>query len=169
VKAIVIKHNFVPREKNMQPRIKVGLLVGVIGLVLNVCVAGFIGICGPLVSLLAGALAGFFTARQEKPAVKSAGAQAGAISGAVAGALVLIGQVLGGAGALAYMQFSGARSPFGQIPSTAADPSQQVIFYLTGIGTACCFGLVGVALGALTGAGAGYLGTPEQPLASNPQ
>jgi len=152
----------------MQSRIKVGLLVGLIGLVLNVCVAGFIGICGPLVSLIAGALAGFFTARQEKPTAKSAGAQAGAISGAIAGALVLIGQVLGGVGALAFMQYSGTRLAFGQIPTPSADPSQQAIFYLSGIGAACCFGLVGVVLSALAGAGTGYIGTPEQPLASTP-
>ena len=49
----------------MQPRIKMGLIVGVIGLALNVCVSGFIGLCGPLVSLLAGGLAGFLAAQQE--------------------------------------------------------------------------------------------------------
>ena len=41
----------------MQPRIKMGLAIGAVGLALNVCVAGFIGLCGPLVSLLAGGLA----------------------------------------------------------------------------------------------------------------
>ena len=35
----------------MQPRIKMGLAIGAVGLALNVCVAGFIGLCGPLVSL----------------------------------------------------------------------------------------------------------------------
>ena len=69
----------------MQPRMRMGLIVGVIGLALNVCVSGFIGLCGPLVSLIAGAVAGFFAAQQEKLGTKGEGARAGAIAGAVAG------------------------------------------------------------------------------------
>ena len=42
----------------MQPRTRIGLLVGVIGLVLNICVSGFIGFGGPLLSLIAGDVAG---------------------------------------------------------------------------------------------------------------
>ena len=41
----------------MQPRTRIGLIVGVIGLVLNICVAGFIGFCGPVLSLVAGGIA----------------------------------------------------------------------------------------------------------------
>lgn len=50
----------------MQPRVRIGLIVGAIGLVLNICVAGFVGFCGPFFSLLAGGIAGFLTAQQEK-------------------------------------------------------------------------------------------------------
>jgi hypothetical protein len=145
----------------MKARFKIGLIIGLVGLVLNVCVAAAFGICGPVVSLIAGAVAGYFTARQEKPATKSSGAQAGAISGAVAGALILIGQIIGAIGALAYVQYSGAKIPFGTIPSTSADMSVQLIYYLTGMGTGICFGVVGIVLSALTGAGTGFLGTPE--------
>lgn len=147
----------------MQPRIRMGLIVGAIGLVLNVCVSAFIGLCGPAVSLLAGGVAGFFSAQQEKAATKSEGAKLGAISGSVAGALIVIGQILGAVAALAYYQFSGTPAPLGTIPSTSAPLSQQLIFYVSGMGTGLCFGLIGVGLAALTGAGAGYLGTPEQP------
>lgn len=146
----------------MQPRIKVGLIAGSIGLVLNICMAAVLGICGPMISLTAGALAGFFSARQGKPASKNAGAQDGAIAGALAGALVLLGQVIGGISALAIVQLSGVQLPFGKVPPLSSDISQQAIFYLTGTATAICFGLVGVILSALAGAGTGYLGAANQ-------
>jgi hypothetical protein len=146
----------------MQPRIKMGLAIGAVGLVLNVCVAGFIGLCGPLVSLLAGGVAGFLAAQQEKLAVKSEGAKAGAIAGGIAGGLVIIGQVIGGIGALALMQSTGTQLPFGTIPE-ASDPSGMVIFYASGIGTGLCFGIIGAILAAGAGAGTGYMATQEQP------
>ncbi len=154
----------------MKPSIKIGMLAGVIGLVLNVCVSAAAGICGPAVSLVAGALAGYFAARQEKPATKGDGARSGATAGAITGLLITVGQIIGAIGALAYMQYSGSSLPFGTIPSRSADASLQIIYYLTGAGTGICFGLVGTVLAALAGAGAGYLGTPDQapPLSMNP-
>ncbi len=146
----------------MKPSIKIGLLAGVIGLVLNVCVSAAIGICGPAVSLVAGALAGYFAASQEKPATKADGAKAGATAGGIAGLLITIGQIIGAVGALAYMQYSGATLPFGTIPSQSADAATQAVFYISGAGTGLCFGLVGTFLAALAGAGAGYAGTPDQ-------
>ena len=146
----------------MQPRTRVGLIVGVIGLVLNVCVSGAVGLCGPFVSLLAGAVAGFFAAQQEKLATKGDGARAGATAGAIAGGLIIIGQLIGGVAALFLLQNTGAQLPFGQIPSAADGATSQIIFYLSGAGTALCFGVVGAALAAAAGAGAGYLGTNEQ-------
>jgi hypothetical protein len=142
----------------MQPRIKVGLIVGAVGLVLNICVSAAIGLCGPAVSLVGGAIAGFLAARQEQPATQGEGAKIGAISAAIAGALILIGQVIAAVGALALIQFSGMQMPFGQVPSASADPATQAIFYLSGLGTGVCFGLIGVVLAALAGAGTGYLG-----------
>lgn len=149
----------------MQPRIRMGLIVGAIGAVLNACVSAAVGLCGPAVSLIGGAVAGYFAAQQEKAPAKSEGAKVGAISGAIAGGLILIGQVIGGIVALAFVQMSGMQVPFGSVPSASADPGQQVIFYVSGIGTGVCFGLVGAALAAMAGAGTGYLGTPDQPAA----
>jgi hypothetical protein len=146
----------------MQPRIRIGLIVGVIGLVLNICVAGFIGICGPFFSLIAGAIAGFLAAQQEKPFTKKEGARAGATAGGIAGALIIIGQILGGIGALAYMQSTGTQTPFGQMPDLG-DPATSIGFYAGGVGTALCFGIVGALLAAGAGAGAGYLATSDQP------
>jgi hypothetical protein len=145
----------------MQPRIKMGLVIGLVGLALNVCVAGFVGFCGPLVSLLAGGLAGFLAAQQEKLATKSEGAKAGAISGGIAGGLIIIGQVIGGIAALAIMQSTGTEIPFGTIPD-ASDPAGMVAFYGGGIGTGLCFGIIGALLAAGAGAGTGYMTTVDQ-------
>lgn len=152
----------------MQPRIKMGLAVGAVGLALNICVSGFVGFCGPLVSLIAGGAAGFFAAQQEKLPAKSDGAKAGATAGGIAGALVIIGQLIGGMAALAYMQMSGAQVPFGEVPTANSDPALMVGYYLGGIGTGLCFGIVGAVLAAGVGAGAGYMATQEQPSANTP-
>ena len=146
----------------MQPRIKLGLIVGAIGAVLNICVAGFVGLCGPVVSLLAGAAAGYFAAQQEKLGVKADGARAGATAGAIAGGLIIVGQIIGGVGALAFMQASGTQLPFGTIPSGSDGTSVQLLYYLSGAGTAFCFGIFGTLLAAGAGAGTGYLVTTDQ-------
>jgi hypothetical protein len=109
----------------MQPRIKMGLAIGTVGLALNICVSGFIGFCGPLVSLIAGGAAGFLAALQEKV-------------------------------------------PFGEVPTANSDPALMVGYYLGGIGTGLCFGIVGAILAAGVGAGAGYMVTQEQPSANTP-
>ena len=147
----------------MQPRIRLGLIVGAIGLVLNICVSGFIGCCGLIVSLIAGGMAGYFAIQQEKPATKNEGTRVGATAGGIAGGLIILGQIIGGVGALAFTQISGTQVPFGQVPSVSGDPSTQIIFYGAGIGTALCFGVLGAALAAGTGAGVGYFATPDQP------
>ncbi|HET6594288.1 MAG TPA: hypothetical protein VFG81_01615 [Anaerolineales bacterium] len=152
----------------MQPRTRIGLIVGVIGLVLNICVAGFIGFCGPVLSLVAGGIAGYFATQQEKPFTKNQAARIGATAGGIAGGLIILGQIIGGIGALAFMQSSGATPPFGQLPDFG-DPATQVGFYAGGIGTALCFGVIGALLAAGTGALAGYLTTSDQSMTPPPQ
>jgi hypothetical protein len=147
----------------MQPRIRIGLIVGVIGLVLNICVAGFLGFCGPFLSLVAGGIAGYLAIQQEKPLTKNEGARVGATAGGIAGALIILGQIIGGIGALAYMQSSGMPTPFGAVPDLG-DPATSIGFYGGGIATALCFGIIGALLAAGAGAGAGYLGTSDQPM-----
>ena len=153
----------------MQSRTRIGLIVGVIGLVLNICVAGFIGFCGPVLSLIAGGVAGFLTAQREKPLTKNECERAGATAGGIAGGLIILGQVIGGIGALFFMQARGMQLPFGQIPSASSDPSTQIAFYLGGTGTALCFGIIGALLAAGAGAGAGYLATTEQAVVPPPE
>lgn len=152
----------------MQPRVRIGLIAGVIGLVLNICVSGFLGFCGPLLSLIAGGAAGYFAVQQERPGAKREGARVGATAGGIAGGLIILGQMLGGVGALFFMQSSGMESPFGQVPPPTGDPTTQVAYYAAGLGTAFCFGVIGALLAAGAGAGAGYLGTSDQPAASPP-
>ena len=80
----------------MRPRVKYGLIVGIIGLILNTCVSVALGVCGPLTALAAGAAAGFLAAREEQAAEQANGARLGAISGGIAGGLVFVGQLIGG-------------------------------------------------------------------------
>lgn len=148
----------------MKPRIRMGLIVGAVGLFLNICIAGLMGICGPFVSLFAGGIAGYLANQQEKPASKSEGGKVGAIAGGISGALVSVGQLIGGIAALLVMQMSGIQPVIGQIPSMGGSPAEIAAYYVGGLGTGLCFGLVGIVLAAGTGAGAGYLTTNEQPL-----
>jgi hypothetical protein len=149
----------------MQPRIKIGLIVGVIGLALNACISGLIGLCGPFASLIAGAVAGYFAANQEKLPTKSEGAKAGAIAGAITGGLMIIGQIIGGIVAITIQQSTGNIPFVGSIDSSMGS---QAVFYISGITAGLCFGLFGTALAAGSGAGAGYLATPDQPLITPP-
>jgi len=152
----------------MQPRTRIGLIVGVIGLVLNVCVSGFLGFCGPVLSLIAGGVAGFMAAQQEKLSSKNEGARAGATAGGIAGGLIIVGQLLGGVAALAYFQTSGTGNTiFGQVPSFSGDPASVIGYYGGGLFTGLCFGIIGALLAAGAGAGAGYLATQDQPPVSS--
>ena len=88
------------------------------------------------------------------------GARLGAVAGGITGVLTLVGQLLGGVGMLVLFQRSGLSLPFGTIPDPSADVSRQLMYYISGLGVGTCFGLTGVVLAALGGAGASYLGTP---------
>jgi hypothetical protein len=149
----------------MSARIKVGLIAGGIGLVLTVCVSAVMGICGPGVSLVAGALAGYFTVKQENPASQSEGGKAGAISGAIAGALGIIGQIIGGVLTLAVlpsiMESMGNYNYSGY--------GDQAVYWLSGAGTAFCFGIVGVILAAIAGYATGYISSNKPSAPAEPQ
>ena len=144
----------------MTPRVKYGLIVGAVGLIINIFVSAFIGLCGILVFIIVGAIAGFLTAYEEKAATRNDGLRAGAIAGLIAAGLVFVGQLIGGVGALFYYQLSGTPTLLGEIPQ-AGDTAGQIGFWIGGLGFGFCAGLFGVALGALTGAGTAYLATSE--------
>lgn len=149
----------------MQPRTRIGLIVGAIGLALNVCIFGFasfLGFCGPIIALIAGGIAGSFAVQQEKPAIKNEGARAGATAGGIAGSLIILGQILGGLGSWLYLQSSGTPIDI-QAPDLPGGPATQIGLY-AGIGTVLCFGIVSVLLAAGAGAGVGYLVTSDPPM-----
>lgn len=145
----------------MSARIRLGLIVGAISLFITACAATFIGVCGPIVPLIAGGVAGYLTAKKEMLASQSEGGKAGAIAGAIAGGLSLIGQIIAGITSLLILpmiyQQMGAASPIP--PGSTANP----IYWLSGAGTAFCIGLVGVVLAAGAGFAGGYFGTSNTP------
>ena len=143
----------------MSARIKFGLIAGAISLVLTTCISMAVGICGPAVSLLAGALAGYFTVRQENPASQSEGGKSGAISGAVAGVGGVVGQFIGGIATLTILP--SLMESMGDYSYSGA--SGEAGYWLGGMGAAFCFGIVGVVLAAIAGFAAGYLGSSNKP------
>jgi hypothetical protein len=134
----------------MKSSIQWGLIVGGVGLFLNIAVSGFVGLCGPFFTLLAGTLAGWLAVRGQLFPERGQRTTRGAVAGALTGGLMLIGQVIGGILALLFIQSSGA-GVFGQ-PVPTEGP-ELTGFWVGGIAVGLCFGLIGTALGSAGGAG----------------
>lgn len=82
----------------MKPRIRIGLIVGILGLILIVCISIFGRFSWvPIVFLLIGGVASFFTIRRERPNTKRDGVSIGATAGSIAGVLMIFGQFIGAA------------------------------------------------------------------------
>lgn len=148
----------------MQPRVKIGVIVGIIGLVLSTCLSGvmsFLGFCGPIVSLIAGGIAGSLAVRQENPSTKNEGARAGGIAGGIAGGLIILGQLLGTIGLFLYLQSTGTPIDITLAPDVSGNP---IGYYAGGIAITLGLGIVGALLAAGAGAGLGYLVTLEHPM-----
>ncbi len=145
----------------MSPQLKYGLIVGAVAFVLAMCVTFAIGICGPLVGILAGLGAGFLAAREVQAPTKGDGARVGAIAGGIAGAFTALGQILAGIGTLLFLLQTEATPLLGQLPQ-AGDSAGQIGYWLGGMGFGVCFGFIGLIVAALCGAGAGYLATSDQ-------
>jgi hypothetical protein len=149
----------------MSASVRVGLIAGVIGLVLTACVGALFGLCGPVVSLLAGAAAGYFAAKQSTPATQSEGGKIGATAGAIAGALCVVGQLIGGISALTILP--PLMESMGNYQYSAV--SGESLYWISGALTALCFGIVGAGLAAGAGFGTGYISTtPTPPPPSQP-
>jgi hypothetical protein len=143
----------------VKAELKFGLLFGLAGLILNLIMAPILAACAPFIMLLAGGLAGYLTARQADLPLQSMGARAGAIAGLVAGGTIIIGQTVGGFLALAIYQASIFPNLVSYTPSPADPAWIRAFFYSTGYGVVACFGLFGVLLSVLIGAGVGYVTT----------
>ena len=143
----------------MKPFLKYGLIVGIVSFVIVLPVSIMAGVCGPFVSVIGGALAGFLTAHFGKISVKRTGAQQGALSGLITGGFTLIGQMVSGFLVLFLAQSMELEPLLGSMPSGSAPAVDQTLFYIGGIGAGACFGLIGLGLAAGFGALLGYFGT----------
>ncbi len=151
----------------MKPYVKFGLISGVVGLLVIIPIAAVMGVCGPVVPLVAGGIAGFLSAYMGGFMTRQEAAQKGAIAGAISGGMTFIGQLLGGVLILGYIHISGTPTLVGQAP-TASSPLPEIItYYASGLGVGLCFGVLGILLGVAAGAAGGALGT-RQPPASTP-
>ncbi len=141
----------------MKPYVKYGLIVGVIALVVTIPVAALLGVCAPGVAVIAGFAAGFLAVRNDAELKQGDGPKFGAYAGAVSGALTTIGQLIGGIGILIIAQTLGVQTMMGSVPSASATTAELIGYYGGGLAAGCCLGLVGLALGAGTGAIGGML------------
>ena len=107
----------------MKPYIKFGLIVGAIALFVIIPISALLGFCGPFISIIAGAIAGFLTAYMGKSITRrDKEYQSGAIAGAIAGGFTLIGQLIGGVMVLAYIQKTGTPVLSGSILAHPRQP-----------------------------------------------
>lgn len=147
----------------MRPHVRTGLISGAIAFLPALCASFAAGICGPLVTFVSGAAAGFFTGRQQKTGVpQGEGARLGAISGAIAGTIASAGQLMGVAATLLYFQVTGTPTPLGTLLPPVGNPAAQTSFYFGGLAVGICFAGVGVALAVVGGGAVAYFTTPRK-------
>lgn len=142
----------------MKPQYKYGLICGLAGLMLNLLLAPAVAVCTPLVSLFAGGLAGYFTARQADLPAQRMGGIVGAVAGGLAGGIIITGQAIGMIAAVAI--FQGSLGAVANFTPSSSDPIWLRMFTLSsGLNVAACFGLTGAFLAAFSGAAVGYTAT----------
>jgi len=148
----------------MKPRLRIGLMVGAVALIVNLVVAFILGLCSPVLAAVAGAAAGWFTAREENSGNKGEAARAGALSGVVVGSLMLVGQILGGLVVLFLMQKFDLPVAFTGMKPSDMGGAESAGFYVGGLFSGVCFGLLDMAAAAGAGAAVGFLTTtPAEP------
>ncbi len=145
----------------MSKPLKLGLFVGAIAAVINLCVSFLLGFCGPAVALAAGAIVGYLIGHTAFD--KSQAAREGALSGAVVGLLLLVSQILAGVSALTVARYLPAQNGWFHPPAPSAPPSEVTLYYLGGIGAGACFGLIDIALAALSGFFAAHFSAQDAP------
>jgi hypothetical protein len=136
----------------MQPSIRVGLIVGVIGLVLALIGSAFSGICGLVLPLLISGVAGYSSVQREKALSKGDGARDGAIAGAIAAGIASHARILAQVIVTALIE----NLPAFSIVSDTFNATEQIFFYVMGLTWA-------VFIGGIVGAVAGYVGTSDKP------
>jgi len=141
----------------MKSYVKSGLIVGTIALLITIPVTSIYGICGPFISIIAGAIAGYFAINSDKAETKRDNAQSGKLAGLIAGVFIFAGQLIGGIWLmLSYYQRTGYPVILSNDPSVSL-----TVYYFTGVGMTLFLGLVGLLLSTLAGKTIGEFRTPE--------
>ncbi|MGF1507145.1 MAG: hypothetical protein GYB64_09860 [Chloroflexi bacterium] len=139
----------------MPKRIQGALIGGIVGFILVIPVGAFIGLCGPGVGLVSGAIAGFLAVNNQTFATKGDAARDGAIAGGITGVGLVVGQMIAAIIAIAIQNAAGTIPGIGSID--ASDPAMLGGALVGGLAVALCFGLVGAGLAAGVGAGVAAL------------
>lgn len=127
-------------------------------LVIGGIVAFLFPLCVPCLALLAGAGAGYLAGVWERPGDNNRAIQRGAGAGAIGGAGALLGHLAGGIAAAVFVGPEGALDFARQLGlDMGSGATQPAIYYASATATACCFGVVEVALMAGLGALGGLL------------
>lgn len=141
----------------MSQKVKFGLIIGVVALILTVFASIICGLFGPFLAVLGGALAAFLAIRQTATSKQEA-AQDGAIAGLVVGAMMTVGQLIAAAINIIITRNTNTQPIIGTLPG----PDQQYLYWIMGPAVGLCFGIADVIAAMLGGAGAGYLTAPKQ-------
>jgi hypothetical protein len=135
-----------------------GLILGVVMLVIGGGLAFLFPLCVPCLALLAGAGAGYLAGLWDHPPDNSRAVQRGAGAGAIGGVGALLGHILGGLASAVFVGPQGALDFARELGlDLGSEATEPVFFYTSATATACCFGLVEVALMAGLGALGGLL------------
>ncbi|MBN1219874.1 MAG: hypothetical protein JXM69_13175 [Anaerolineae bacterium] len=138
--------------------IQAGLIVGVITVVFILGFTLISPFCTPCVAIFMGLGAGFLAGVFDKPLDNSGSAKSGAAAGAIGGVGAIIGQMIGTAVNGLMVGSEGAADIVQQLGLPVDSAAGFDMGYWGGlIGSACCFGLLAIALMAGTGALGGLL------------
>jgi len=140
----------------MRPEVKYGLILGIASFFITFIMASIAGVCGPFGSIAAGAVAGYLAAKEAQPN-KTRSTKIGGSAGGLAGVFGTVGQLIATIVTLSLLpSMLDDSTPLGAIvtESAAATPA---LFWISGMGTGLCFGIVGVLFAAGAGAGIAYM------------
>jgi len=154
----------------MSGALKAGLIFGVIGLIVVLAVAfiPIIGplICGPVVAVIIGAIAGYYGVRWS---AGTPGISRGVLAGTLSGVGMLLGAVIGYTILISMMRNNPLfqeqlQEALRQQPNAKIDPAAlDTIIGIVGPAVGFCFGILNLLLGLAFGAFGGWLAVRNRP------
>jgi hypothetical protein len=135
---------------------KSGLIVAGIALVVSIGATLITPLCVPCLGVFLGLAAGFLAGVFDKPVDKGASAKSGALGGAIGGVGTVVGQAIGTIINGVLVGPEGTARLLEDIgwPVAGQGADFAMTYWVTLIGSVCCFGLLNIALMA----GFGVLG-----------